>query len=236
MENLSQPPPLDLKGNISENWRRFKQKFTLYNVASGMSEKDEKFQTSMLPHVIGDAALELYNTFVFAEGESMKLEKVLNKYEEYCMPKRNLTYERRRFFTRSQLVHESVDQYATELRSRAQSCEFSMLKESLIQDRIICGILDDGLRERLLRQDDRIWDKTLQVCRAAEQTRTQAQASSSAGENASIPVDSFSKTKKKFPGSKSKRSEPQGRNESDACSRCGNRHSKNTRSNMQEVQ
>ena len=126
----------------------------------------------------------------------MKLEKVLNKYEEYCMPKRNLTYERHRFFTRSQLVHESVDQYATELRSRAQSCEFSMLKESLIQDRIICGILDDGLRERLLRQDDLTLVKTLQVCRAAEQTRTQAQALSSAGENASIPVDSFSKTKK----------------------------------------
>ncbi|XP_030854482.1 uncharacterized protein K02A2.6-like [Strongylocentrotus purpuratus] len=226
MANLSQPPPLDFKGNMSENWRRFKQKFTLYNVASGMSEKDEKLQTSMLLHVIGDAALELYNTFVFAEGESMKLEKVLNKYEEYCMPKRNLTYERHRFFTRSQLVHESVDQYATELRSRAQSCEFSMLKESLIQDRIICGILDDGLRERLLRQDDLTLVKTLQVCRAAEQTRTQAQALSSAGENASIPVDSFSKTKKKFPGSKSKRSEPQGRTKRDACSRCGNRHSK----------
>ena len=234
MANLTQPAPLELKGNVAENWKKFKQKFTLYNVASGMSEKQNKSQTSMLLHVIGDSALDLYNTFVFAEGESMVLEKVLDKFEEYCMPKRNLTYERHRFFMRNQLVHESIDQYATELRSRAQSCEFSSLKESLIQDRIICGILDDGLRERLLRQDNLTLDKTLQVCRAAEQTRAQAQALSSTGENASIPVDFLSKTKKKFSGSRSKQSKPQGgstskpqgRTDSDACGRCGYQHSK----------
>ncbi|XP_063955560.1 uncharacterized protein K02A2.6-like [Lytechinus pictus] len=193
-----------------------------------MSEKDDKSQTSMLLHVIGDAALELYNTFVFAKDESMKLEKVLDKFEEYYMPKRNLTYERHGFFTRCQLEHESVDQYATELRSRAQSCEFSSLKESLIRDRIICGILDDGLREFLLRLDDLTLDKTLQVCRVAEQTRTQAQALSSTGENASIPVDSLGKNKKS-PGKKSnqtRQTKPQDRTNNKTCTRCGNRHTK----------
>ena len=248
MTSLTQPSPLDLKGNIAENWKRFKQRFKLYNVASGMSKQDDKSQTSMLLHVIGDAALDLYNTFVFAEGESMKLEKVLDKFEEYCMPKRNITYERYRFFSRAQLPNESVDEYATELRSRAQSCEFSTLKDSLLRDRIICGILDDGLRERLLRQDDLTLDKTLQECRSSELTRTQAQVLSSAGENASIPVDSLSKTKKKsqagaygangvygakpknsnqYPKqSKQNQSKPQVRTNKDACNRCGYRHSK----------
>ena len=61
----------------------------------------------------------------------MKLEKVLEKFEEYCMQKHNLTYmyERHGFFTKDQLMHESVCQYATELRCLAQSCEFSELKE-----------------------------------------------------------------------------------------------------------
>ena len=247
MANLTQPSPLDLKGNVAENWKKFKQKFTLYNVASGMSKQDDKSQTSMLLHVIGDAALDLYNTFVFAEGESMKLDKVLDKFEEYCMPKRNLTYERHRFFMRAQLPNESIDEYATELRSRAQSCEFSSLKDSLIMDRIICGILDDGLRERLLRQENLTLDKTLVVCRAAEQTRAQAQALSS-GENASnFPVDTLSR-QKNFPGARSKQtshtkqqtqtnrskqskesnqSNPQYRTSNDkTCGRCGNKHGK----------
>ena len=114
MANLSQPTQLDLTGNIAENWKRFKQRFELYNVASGMSLKDGKSQTSMLLHIIGDEALGIYNTFVFAEsGDSMKLEKVLEKFESYCMPKRNVTYERHKFFTRSQHEHETIYQYAT---------------------------------------------------------------------------------------------------------------------------
>ena len=32
MSHLTQPAPLELKGNVAENWKKFKQKFTLYNV------------------------------------------------------------------------------------------------------------------------------------------------------------------------------------------------------------
>ena len=152
--NLSQPAPLDLSGNVAENWKRFKQRFELYNVASGTSTKDEKLQTSLLLHVIGDTALDIYNTFTFDRGDELKLGKVLQKFEEYCTPKKNVTYERHRFFTRSQNEGETIDQYATELRSRAKSCAFGDLTESLIRDRIICGIPSNALRERLLRQDD----------------------------------------------------------------------------------
>ena len=198
MANLSQPTPLDLTGNIAENWKRFKQRFELYNVASGMSLKDEKSQTSMLLHVIGDGALDIYNTFVFAQsGDSMKLEKVLDKFESYCMPKRNVTYERHKFFTRSQHVHETIDQYATELRNRAQSCEFGDLTNSLIQDRIICGMLDNSVRERLLRQENLTLDKTLQLCRAAETTRAQAKELSSKDDK--VSVDALGSRKQSFP-------------------------------------
>ena len=134
--HISQPAPLDLIGNLAENWKRFKQRFQLYNVASGMAVKDDKAQTSMFLHIIGDASLDIYNTFEFAQGDEMKLEKVMQKFEKYCMPKRNVTYERHKFFARSQHVNETIDQYATELRNRAQSCEFGELTNSLIQDRI----------------------------------------------------------------------------------------------------
>ena len=196
--NLSQPAPLDLTGNLAENWKRFKQKFELYNVASGMSVKDDKSQTSMLLHVIGDGALDIYNTFEFAQSDDkMKLAKVMGKFERYCTPKRNVTYERHKFFTRSQHMNETIDQYATELRNRAQSCEFGDLTNGLIRDRIICGMSDDGVRERLLRQEDLTLDKTLQLCRAAEATRAQAKELSSKDEK--VSVDALGSKRKSFP-------------------------------------
>ena len=223
---LSQPAPLDLRGNVAENWKRFKQRFELYNVASGLSKKDEKTQTSMLLHVIGDKALDIYNTFTFAaSGDEMRLEKVMEKFESYCMPKRNVTYERHKFFTRSQEVGENIDHYATELRNRAQSCEFGELTNSLIRDRIICGILDNGVRERLLRQDDLTLEKALQLCRAAETTRAQAHELSSTGER--VSVDALGSKKQSFNSTSHKGPKQQSQKSKYACGRCGYRHSRN---------
>ena len=175
LPHLSQPPALDLTGNLAENWKRFKQRYTLYNIASELTEKDDKTQTSTLLHIIGEAALDIYNTFIFeSEDDSMKQDVVLKKFEEYCMPKRNITFERHRFFTRDQQPGETIDQYATELRTRSKSCEFGELKDSLIRDRIICGIPEDSLRERLLRGDNLTLEKVMQLCRAAETTKLQA--------------------------------------------------------------
>ena len=220
--NLSQPAPLDLSGNVAENWKRFKQRFELYNVASGTSTKDEKLQTSLLLHVIGDTALDIYNTFTFDRGDELKLGKVLQKFEEYCTPKKNVTYERHRFFTRSQNEGETIDQYVTELRSRAKSCAFGDLTESLIRDRIICGIPSNALRERLLRQDDLSLHDALKLCRAAEATKTQAKELGT-GSSSSATVDAVKKQWKQNP-QKQWKENPQKQSQNKfnkPCNRCG---------------
>lgn len=42
------------------------------------------------------------------------------------------------------------NQYLAKLYTLSKSCELQDLKDSLIRDRIICGIAGDGLRDRLL--------------------------------------------------------------------------------------
>ena len=47
----------------------------LFLTASGASKKSEETKTSILLHVIGEDALEVYNTFQFAvDGDKMKLQ------------------------------------------------------------------------------------------------------------------------------------------------------------------
>ncbi len=51
MDAIKQPNPLDLSGNISENWKKFYQKFQLYMDASGLAEKGDKQKIALLLHV-----------------------------------------------------------------------------------------------------------------------------------------------------------------------------------------
>lgn len=67
----------------------------------------------------------------------------------------------------------SISQYVTELKLRAKTCEFGQLQESLIKDRVVCGITSDAMRERLLREADLTLEKAVQICIASEMTKGQ---------------------------------------------------------------
>ena len=62
------------KLNLGSNmWGQWRQHFELFSLASGLSLKDTKIQsaplTANLLHVIGSAALEVYNTFMWANDD-----------------------------------------------------------------------------------------------------------------------------------------------------------------------
>ncbi|KAJ8048052.1 hypothetical protein HOLleu_00217 [Holothuria leucospilota] len=173
MEQLKPPNELCLEGNLSVNWKKFLQRYELYAVATGANEKNEEVQSSLFLHIIGEEALAIYNTFKFErQGDEKKLQCIKAKFEAYCNPKKNLTVERHVFFTRAQNEGESIDTYVTDLKNKSKTCEFGNLEESLITDRIVCGIRSTGLRERLLRETDLTLSKALNICRAAELSKT----------------------------------------------------------------
>ena len=67
-----------------------------------------------------------------------------------------------------------MDQYITELRTRAKPCEFDDQNDSVIRDRIVFGVSDACLKERLLRESsDLTREKATSLCRAAEESEKQ---------------------------------------------------------------
>ena len=82
---------------------------------------------ALLLTVAGCGALDLYNTFVFTEEQKDKFDVVMQKFEDHCTPRKNETYERYVFRNRIQKESESIEQYATDLRLRSQSCNFRTL-------------------------------------------------------------------------------------------------------------
>ena len=141
-----------------------------------MTEATDHKRVATLWSVIGKDATEVYNTFTWnRQGDSLKLKEVLKKFEEYSTPKKNLTYERCKFHTRSKTVDETIDEFVTNLKLLAANCNFGNLMETLIADRLVLAVRDAKLKENFLRESELTLDKAANIAKAAERARNECQ-------------------------------------------------------------
>lgn len=168
MDSMKPPGPLKLTGNVDANWRAFKQRFQLYVSAVGLDSKPDERKIAMLLTTAGPEALEVYNTFTFEMEEENKLDVVLRKFDGHCLLRKNETFERYVFRSRMQQQDESFDSYLTDLKIKAASCNFGVLRDSLIRDQIVFGTKDGKTREKLLRETDLTLETAVKICQASE--------------------------------------------------------------------
>ncbi|XP_065645365.1 uncharacterized protein LOC136075856 [Hydra vulgaris] len=74
---------MNLNGNVSENWQKWKQRWNLYKIASGVNDKNEDIQCAIFLHMIGEDALRVYDTFIFTIEKNDKLKPLVQKFECY---------------------------------------------------------------------------------------------------------------------------------------------------------
>ena len=119
-----------------------------------MADQSPEMQVKMFKYLIGGGGgaegRQIYATMKFQTEEKKRpVDELFVAFDEYCNPKKNETVERYKFFLRNQELGETFDKFVTELKVLAASCNFGELEESLLRDRVVCGILDSSLRERV---------------------------------------------------------------------------------------
>ena len=146
----------------AERWRVFKLAWESYSLARGVTDKDEDVQVATLLTVIGEDARSVYQTFQFDNaGDEKKIAPVLKKFEDYCQPRKHVPFARYLFHQRHQQVGESYEKYKMELRMLARTCDFeNITPEEILHDRLVFGIRDGRVKERLLREKDLTLKKT----------------------------------------------------------------------------
>ena len=171
-QNLLPPKPMSLDGDLGENWKRFKKTYTLYSTATEVDKKDEETQAAILLHCIGEDAMEIFDTLDLSQTEQKNPAKIIEKFEAYFLPKTNQSVESHKFNTRVQGPAESFDNFLADLRKLSANCDFGSLRDRLVRDRIVSGIREKRVQDRLLRETDLTFNKAVDICRAAEQTES----------------------------------------------------------------
>ena len=185
MENLlPKPREMDFNApNLAATWKKWKQNMEFYLTAV-MRGKSEEEKYSVFLFLIGEQGRDIFNTMewekkVDAEGnetdeDNITVKELFKNFEEYCLPKKNLVVERRKFFWKNQHDDETFDQYMTELKNLASTCEFGELHDGLLTYKIVDGIRSEKIRDVLLRKGaEMTLVKAINICRTDEITRMQ---------------------------------------------------------------
>lgn len=64
--------------------------------------------------------------------------------------------------------------FITELKKLSKDCNFGTLRDSLIQDGVVCGILNIKIRKDLSRETNLDLAKCIAICKARELTDAQS--------------------------------------------------------------
>lgn len=154
-------------------WLARKERFSRFRMASKLNKDDPEVQISALIYAMGKEAEHIFKSLQFAEaGDEKKFEKVLEKFNEYFIPKRNIIHEGARFHQRAQQSGESIETFVRSLHEISEFCDFTDKKEQ-IRDRLVIGISDKELSEKLQLRSDLTLEKAVEIARQSEMVKSQ---------------------------------------------------------------
>ena len=157
------------------NRGKWKRRFEQFRLASGLSAESEERQVSTLLYTLGEDAEDVLSSTNISEDNRKKYAEVMSKLDSFFQVRKNVIYERARFNRRVQLVDESVEQFITNLYQLVEHYEYGNLRDEMIRDRIVVGIRDSALSERLQLDPDLTLEKAKKLVRQREAVHEQQQ-------------------------------------------------------------
>ena len=153
MERIKPPSELDIDSlNLTDGRKEWKEAWELYRISSGLHEKADAVQIVTIQSILGTKARRVLKTLPNVPADILEttVAGILTAPEIYCAPQKTKTYERYVFRMTTQ-EDRTIDVFVTDLRQRAEHCDFGALKNSLIRGHIVVGISDPKLREDAAR-------------------------------------------------------------------------------------
>ena len=110
---LNVPRALDFEtGNLNKKWKTWKEEFLIFLAATETDSKSGKVKVQMLLNLIGARGRDVFKTFTWnVAADKNKFDKVLEAFDNYVCPKKNVTMVRFSFFNHNQGESQSIEDY-----------------------------------------------------------------------------------------------------------------------------
>ena len=230
------PEPFSFVSLEFEEWMT---RFDRFREISGLEKQPDDLKISTLIYTMGSQAEQIFKSFHLSDADAKSYSKVKEAYQGFFVPRINVIYERARFNQRVQAEGEAMDTFIADLHTLAGKCKYGNLEEQLIRDRLVVGIRDAKLSEKLQLDENLTLTKAIAMAKQAElvhgQQETVRQASGTNGSHsdrvAAVNVSTKKQLKKAPQGQNivktpfaTKKPQTTGQNQphSDSpCSKCG---------------
>ena len=150
-----------------DEWPLYMERLEHVFVANGITDGAKK--RAVFLSVIGATNYKLLSSLVApAKPGEKEYSELVDKLAEHFTPAPSEIVERFKFHTRFRKPGESVAAFVSELRSIAKSCSFGDTLETMLRDRIVCGINDAIIQCRLLSEKALTFKTALELAQSME--------------------------------------------------------------------
>ncbi|KAL6455308.1 hypothetical protein MHYP_G00362590 [Metynnis hypsauchen] len=166
-------PPESFDFSKPQEWDKWIRRFERFRLASNLNASSEENQVNTLIYCMGDEADDILRGLTLTDAERSTYKEVREGFQRFFVVKKNVIYERAKFNMRKQREGESVDSFVTALYALAEHCNYGVLHDELIRDRLVVGLLDKGLSERMQLDAELTLEKAVRMARQSEEVKKQ---------------------------------------------------------------
>ena len=151
-----------------EEWPKWSRRFERFRQASGLAKEEEESQINTLIDAMGDQADDILTSFKLSTSQIKQYHTVKTKFDEHFVVRQNVIFQRAKFNRRCQEDGKTVDTFITALHTLAEHCDYGTLKDEMIRDRIVVGLQDSKLSEKLQLDPELSLAKAINHARQSE--------------------------------------------------------------------
>lgn len=156
-----------------EEWPKWIRRFERFRYASDLKGQSEESQVHTLIYSMGDEADDILSSFKLSSDDLKKYETVKKKFDDYFVQRRNVIFERAKFNQRRQEENEAIDDFIVDLYRLAEHCGYGELHDEMIRDRIVVGVRDRKLSEKLQLEKNLTLETAVTEVRQSETIKKQ---------------------------------------------------------------
>ena len=173
MSGLRAPEGLDLAAsNLAAAWKKWRRDWTYYAAARELNSKPVAMQVGTFFNCAGPSAQEVASHFAWQESDG--LISLLDHFDAYCNPRKNIVRERYEFYSRDQQPGETISSFLATLRQLVTTCEFPDA-DSMVRDRLCMGVRDRSIQRALLKVTDLTLQTAVDIALSEEASRRDQQ-------------------------------------------------------------